>query len=70
MIKFHLNSILIELDISQNRFAHTCGVRPNTINNIVNNKVQRIELDTLNKIMSQLSIKNYEIKDLMEYTNE
>lgn len=67
MIIFHLADLLEKENISQNKFARITGVRPNTINDIVNNKVQRIELRTLTKILNVITRWGYSLTDLIEY---
>lgn len=67
MIIFYLADLLEKENISQNKFARITGVRPNTINDIVNNKVQRIELRTLTKILNVITRWGYSLTDLIEY---
>lgn len=67
MIIFHLEELLEKENISQNKFARITGIRPNTINDIVNNKVQRIELRTLTKILNVITRWGYSLTDLIEY---
>lgn len=67
MIIFHLAELLEKENISQNKFARITDIRPNTINDIVNNKVQRIELRTLTKILSVITRWGYSLTDLIEY---
>lgn len=67
MIIFHLADLLEKENISQNKFARITGVRPNTINDIVKNKVQRIELRTLTKILNVTARWGYSLTDLIEY---
>ena len=73
MIKFFLNEILEELNISQTGFAKQADIRPNTINDICNNRTKRIEISTLNQIMkvlNELNEDSYNINDLISYSNE
>jgi len=73
MIKFSLNKVLQELNISQNKFAKQTNIRPNTINDICNNRTKRIEVSTLNRIMlllNQISNNSYEVGDIIKFENE
>lgn len=70
MIKFQLDTILKANDISQNKFAKETGIRPNTINNIVNNKTKRIEVKTIDKIVKQINKWGYTVSDLITYEEE
>lgn len=66
MIIFHLAEILRDNDISQNQFARMSNIRPNTINEIVNNTLKRLELDTFAKLLIALKQIGYSIDDLIE----
>lgn len=70
MIKFNLKSILNEHNMSQHQFSKMSKVRPNTINNIYNNTLRRLEIDTLEKIMSVLNEMGYTISDFILYEYE
>ncbi|PTL37412.1 helix-turn-helix domain-containing protein [Alkalicoccus saliphilus] len=73
MIKFNLHSLLKQHNYSQHEFSEISKVRPNTINDMCNNKTKRIELETLNKIMKGLQIitkKEVSIEDLIRYEDE
>ena len=73
MIKFNLNEILKELNISRTKFAHLSDVRPNTINDMCNGVTRRIEIETLNNIMktiNHLSEKHVNISDLITYIGD
>lgn len=70
MIYFNLKNILNKENLSQNKFAKDSGVRPNTINDIVNNYSQRLEIKTLNKIVQELTKYGYTISDFILYTEE
>lgn len=66
MIIFHLAEILRKNDISQNQFARMSNIRPNTINEIVNNTLKRLELDTFAKLLIALKQIGYSVDDLIE----
>lgn len=73
MIVFYLKEILSELNISQTYFAKLSNVRPNTINDMCNNKTKRIEVHTLSQIMStlnKLSENEYKICDIIKFTKD
>jgi DNA-binding Xre family transcriptional regulator len=55
MISFNLDELLKKHKISQTKFAHLAGVRPNTINDMCNGNTRRIEVDTLNSIMRTIN---------------
>lgn len=66
MIIFHLAEILRDNNISQNQFARMSNIRPNTINEIVNNTLKRLELDTFAKLLIALKQIGYSVDDLIE----
>lgn len=70
MLIFKLDVILNKERISQNQFARLSGIRPNTINNIVNNNIKRLEISTLEKILSVLLQLGYQMEDFMIYSKE
>ncbi|WP_158232693.1 helix-turn-helix transcriptional regulator [Sporosarcina sp. P26b] len=73
MIKFFLHEILQELKISQSKFAKQAAIRPNTINDICNNRTKRIELTTLTqilKVLNEIDDRPFRIGDVMEYIEE
>lgn len=70
MIKFFLHEVLQELNISQTKFAKHANIRPNTINDLCNNRTKRIEVETLNRIMETiyiLSKSSYSINDIIRH---
>lgn len=70
MITFRLGEILLRHRISQNQFAKISNVRPNTINDIVNGDIKRIEVQTLEKILAVLAEWGYTIDDLIKFSEE
>jgi DNA-binding Xre family transcriptional regulator len=73
MIKFKLDEILKELNISRTKFAHLADVRPNTINDMCNGNTKRIEVETLNNIMrtvNELSDREIKITDIICYIRD
>ena len=67
MIYFRLNAIIQEQGLSQYKLAKMTGIRPNTINDIVHNRTQRLDLSTLDSLMHELILMGYTISDLIEY---
>lgn len=67
MIIFHLKELLQQQKISQNEFARMTGIRPNTINDLVNNKTKRLEIATFNKILKVIVRWGYTLPDFIEY---
>lgn len=66
MIIFHLSDILKKEGLSQNQFARISDIRPNTINEMVNNKLKRLELETFAKLLIALKSLGYSVNDLIE----
>lgn len=70
MIMFKLHEILKKENMSQNRFSKISYVRPNTINNIYNNNLKRLELNTFDKILKALNSMGYKVEDVIQYKEE
>lgn len=73
MIKFNLDKILKDYNISQTKFSQLAGVRPNTINDMCKGNTRRIELETLNSIMraiNEISDKPMDVSDLITYKKD
>ena len=64
MIKIHLSRLLGERRISQAELARHTGIRPNTINAIYNERVDRLTVWHLNRICEFLGCR---LDELMEY---
>lgn len=64
MIKIHLSRILGEKRLTQKKLAELANVRPNTINIMYHEQLNRLDLDVLNRICSVL---NCQPGDLMEF---
>ena len=70
MIKFKLESLLNELNITKNKFSVLSKIRPNTINDMCSGITRRLEIETLDAILTSLneiSATKISISDLMEY---
>jgi putative transcriptional regulator len=61
MLRINLGDILEQRGLSQRQLALKAGIRPNALSNICNEKVQRIDLDILNRICNTLEIPPGEI---------
>ncbi|MBE0337731.1 helix-turn-helix domain-containing protein [Paenibacillus sp. 23TSA30-6] len=78
MFEFRLAQALEQVDLNMNKLAVLADVRPNTINDLVNGKAKRIELETLDKILyalNQASImknagKYFLVQDILQFTTE
>ncbi len=64
MIKIHLSRILGEKRWTQADLARKTGIRPNTVSEIYNELVERINIDHLDLICEALDC---DISDIMEY---
>lgn len=63
MIKSKLKVLLAMHDMNQKQLAEITGVRPQTITNIVNNRIKQIPVEALDAICEAL---NCDIGDLFE----
>ncbi|MED4377602.1 helix-turn-helix transcriptional regulator [Schinkia azotoformans] len=64
MIKIHLSKIMGEKRITQAELARRTNIRPNTINEIYHELIERINLEHLDKICEVLEC---EVSDILEY---
>ncbi|WP_242850610.1 helix-turn-helix domain-containing protein [Clostridium lundense] len=64
MIKIHLSRILGEKRLTQADLSRKTGIRPNTISEMYNELVERINLDYLDLICETLDCK---VEDILEY---
>ncbi|ASA21843.1 helix-turn-helix domain-containing protein [Paenibacillus donghaensis] len=77
-MKFNLESSIKKLDVSMNKLAIMADIRPNTINDLVKGTTKRIELETLEKLLTAMNDLasnkrlNYafQIQDIIEYEND
>ena len=67
MIKIKLSEQLGKRRISRRELAQLIGVRPNTIGDIYNDNVKRLDISTLNKICMVL---NCDISDILEFIRD
>ncbi|WP_214730085.1 helix-turn-helix transcriptional regulator [Exiguobacterium sp. s168] len=56
MVRIRLSSILEARGLSQRQLALKAGIRPNALSAICNEKVQRIDLDILDRICTALEL--------------
>lgn len=63
MVKSKLKVLLAMNDMNQKQLAEITGVRPQTITNIVNNRIKQIPVEALDAICEAL---NCDIGDLFE----
>ncbi len=64
MIRIHLSKLLGEKRWSQSYLSQMTGIRPNTISDIYNEMVERINLEQLDRICEALDC---QVEDIIEY---
>ncbi len=64
MVKIHLSRLLGEKRMSQRRLAEATGLRPNTINELYNERAKRIDFTTIERLCRALDC---QVSDLFEY---
>lgn len=67
MIRIKLSELLGKKRMSRRELAQLIGVRPNTIGDMYNDNVKRIDVATLNKICTVLEC---DISDILEFTKD
>ena len=67
MIKIKLSEQLGNRRMSRRELAQLIGVRPNTIGDMYNDNVKRLDITTLNKICMALSC---DISDILEFIRD
>ncbi|MRX73032.1 helix-turn-helix domain-containing protein [Bacillus lacus] len=60
-IRLNLNEIIKERNMSQRELARLTNLRPNTISHLCSDKVDRVYLDTLERVCKALDIKVEEL---------
>ncbi len=65
MIQFRLHEELKKRNIRKTNFAHTTGIRPDTITAICYGNIKRVPVDILDKICQTLDC---ELSDIITYT--
>lgn len=64
MIKIKLSEVLGRKKMTRKKLAELTSVRPNTIGDLYNEKVRKIDIDTLNRICEVLDC---DVSDLLEF---
>lgn len=64
MIRIKISVLLGEHKMTRKRLAELTNIRPNTIGNMYNETIKRIDIDVLNRICKTLNCK---IEDVLEY---
>lgn len=67
MIKIKLSEQLGKKRMSRRGLAQSIGVRPNTIGDMYNDNVKRLDIATLDKICTVL---NCDISDILEFIKD
>lgn len=67
MIRIKLSELLGKHKMTRKALAELLGVRPNTIGDLYNEKVKRIDLELINNICKELDC---ELTDLIEYVRD
>lgn len=67
MIRIKLSELLGKKRMSRRELAQLIGVRPNTIGDMYNDNVKRLDVATLNKICTVLEC---DISDILEFTKD
>ena len=67
MIRIKLSEVLGRKKMTRKKLAELTNVRPNTIGDMYNEKVRKIDLDTLDRICAVLKCN---ISDLLQYQDE
>lgn len=64
MIRIKLSEVLGKKKMTRKKLAELTGVRPNTIGDLYNEEVRKIDIDTLNRICEALDCN---VSDLLEF---
>ena len=67
MIRIKLSEVLGRKKMTRKKLSELIGVRPNTIGDLYNEKVKKIDLDLLDRMCSVLECS---ISDLLEHVAE
>lgn len=67
MIRIKLSELLGKRRMSRRELAQLIGVRPNTVGDMYNDNVKRLDIVTLNKICTVLDC---DISDILEFTRD
>lgn len=64
MIRIKLSEVLGRKKMTRKKLSELTGVRPNTIGDLYNEKVRKIDIDILDRICTVLEC---DIEDILEY---
>lgn len=64
MIRIKISELLGIHKMTRKKLAELIGVRPNTIGDMYNENIKKIDIDVLNKICKTLGC---EVQDILEY---
>lgn len=67
MIKIKLSEVLGRKKMTRKKLSELIGVRPNTIGDLYNEKVRKIDLDLLDRMCTVLECN---VSDLLEHITE
>jgi putative transcriptional regulator len=67
MIKIKLAELLGKHKMTRKKLAELIGVRPNTIGDLYNERIKKIDIDVLNKICVEFDCN---IQDILEYAKD
>ena len=70
MIKSKLKVLLALHDMTQKNLAEKTGVRPETISNIINNKIKQIPVEALNSICNLFDCQPNDVFEFTKGNNE
>ena len=70
MIKSKLKVLLAIHDMTQSELAEKTGIRPQTITNIVNNRIRQIPVDALSKICELFDCQPNDVFEFVKENNE
>lgn len=67
MIRIKLSEVLGRKKMTRKRLSELTNIRPNTIGDLYNEKVRKIDIDTLDRICTVLEC---DINDILEYQSD
>ena len=67
MVKIKLSEVLGKKKMTRKKLSELIGVRPNTIGDLYNEKVRKIDLDLLDRMCTVLECS---VSDLLEHVTE
>ncbi len=67
MIRIKLSEVLGRKKMTRKRLSELTNIRPNTIGDLYNEKVRKIDIDTLDRICTVLEC---DISDILEYQSD